>query len=56
MFGGYTMSASDPEKGYPEMQAAFHARRMPGQPVTVTYKKPNAHSDFQIPFKACKSC
>lgn len=50
--GEYAMSASDPEKGYPEMSSMFYSVHLPGPRVRVGPEGLNARLDWQIPYKA----
>ena len=50
--GEYAMSASDPEKGYPEMSSMFYSGRLPGQHVRIVPAALNVRMDWRIPYRA----
>ena len=46
------MSASDQEKGYPDMSTLFYSGDIPGPRVWITQGGQKARLDWQIPYKA----
>lgn len=50
--GGYVMSAWDDDKGYPHRGPLFYSWQTPDPQVELSSLNPDAHVDWQIPFKA----
>lgn len=50
--GEYMLTADDPAKGYPQVQAMFYASTKLGTAVTISAESPHVVVSWKIPYKA----